>query len=55
VTAQATMAVLAGPLGGLSNVVGYLALLGVPSALLFGYFIEETRGLSLEVAAKEDL
>ena len=55
VTAQATMAVLAGPLGGLSNVVGYLALLGVPSALLFGFFIEETRGLSLEVAAKEDL
>jgi len=53
VAAQAAIAMLAQPFGGLSNVVGYLALLGVPSAILFGLFIEETRGLSLEVAARE--
>ncbi len=54
VAGQALMAVLASPLGGLSNVVGYLALLGVPGALLFGWLIDETRGLALEVAAHED-
>ena len=53
VGAQAAIAILAHPLGGLSNVVGYLALLSVPSAVIFGLFIDETRGLSLEVAAKE--
>ena len=40
--------------GGLSVVVGYLALLTIPSAVIFGMCIEETRGLSLEVAARED-
>jgi hypothetical protein len=45
---------LAQSFGGLSNIVGYLALLGIPSAILFGLFIEETRGLSLEVAAREN-
>jgi MFS family permease len=53
VASQAAIAALAGPLGGLSIVVGYLGLLAVPSAIVFGLFIEETRGLSLEVAAKE--
>jgi MFS family permease len=53
VSAQTIIAVLADPLGGLSNVVGYLACLATPSALLFGLFIEETRGLALEVAARE--
>lgn len=53
VFAQAAIALLTVPLGGLSTVVGYLALLGIPSAIIFGIFIEETRGLSLEVAAKE--
>ena len=54
VTTQASIAVLAQPLGGLSVVVGYLSLLAVPSAVVFGTFMEETRGLSLEVAALED-
>jgi hypothetical protein len=55
VTAQATIALLAEPLGGLSVVVGYLGLLTIPSAIIFGCFIDETRGLSLEAAAGEDL
>jgi len=48
------IAALIGPLGGLTKVVRYLALLGIPSAVIFGTFIVETRGLPLEVAAKED-
>lgn len=50
-----TVALLAGPLGGLSVVVGYLALLGLPSAALFAMFIDETRGLTLEAASGEAL
>jgi MFS family permease len=53
VVAHAAIALLTVPLGGLSTVVGYLALLSMPSAIIFGLFIEETRGLSLEVAARE--
>jgi MFS family permease len=52
--AQVMIAALIGPLGGLTKVIRYLALLGIPSALIFGAFIDETRGLPLEVAAKED-
>jgi MFS family permease len=52
--AQSAIALLANPLGGLSNVVGYLAMLAAPSAIIFGLFIEETRGLSLERAAREE-
>ncbi|HZO82754.1 MAG TPA: MFS transporter [Candidatus Binataceae bacterium] len=51
--AQVLIAALIAPLGGLTRVVGYFALLGFPSAALFGLFIDETRGLPLEVAAKE--
>ena len=54
VTAQGAIAFLAQRSGGLSVVVGYLALLTIPSAVIFGMCIEETRGLSLEVAARED-
>lgn len=50
-----TVALLAGPMGGLSIVVGYLALLGLPSAALFAMFIDETRGLTLEAASEEAL
>ncbi len=53
VSAQSAIAALAEPFGGLSNVVGYLAILALPSAAIFGLFIEETRGLALEVAARE--
>ena len=51
--AQTAIAALIGPLGGLTVVVRYFALLGIPSAVLFGLFIDETRGLSLEVAGLE--
>lgn len=51
VISHTTVALLAGPLGGLSVVVGYLALLGLPSAALFAMFIDETRGLTLEAAS----
>jgi len=53
VSSQAVIAILAERLGGLSVVVGYLGLLTIPSAVIFGLCIEETRGLSLEVSAKE--
>jgi len=51
---QILIAALIGPLGGLTKVVRYFALLGIPSAVIFDLFIDETRGLSLEVAARED-
>jgi len=52
--AEGTIAILTRRLGQASIVVGWLALLAVPSAILFGMLIDETRGLSLEVAANED-
>ncbi|HKM99192.1 MAG TPA: MFS transporter [Candidatus Binataceae bacterium] len=54
ILAQSMIAALIRPLGGLTNVIGYFALLGIPSALIFRFFIDETRGLPLKVAAKED-
>jgi len=42
--AQTAIAVLAKPLGGLSNVVGWISLLGIPSAIIWAVFIDETRG-----------
>jgi AAHS family benzoate transporter-like MFS transporter len=51
--AQMAIAALIGPLGGLTVVVRYFALLGFPSAIIFGLFIDETRGEPLEVAALE--
>jgi hypothetical protein len=47
------IATLIGPLGGLTNVIRYFALLGIPSAVLFGVFIDETRGVPLDIAAME--
>jgi hypothetical protein len=40
--------------GGLSIVVGVLSIVGIPAAILFGITIDETRGLSLEMAGKEE-
>lgn len=51
--AQVAIAGLIGPLGGLENVIRCFAMLGIPSAILFGAFIEETRGLPLAVVSKE--
>jgi MFS family permease len=53
-TAESTISILAKPFGGLSRVVGWLGLLAVPGAILFGFAIDETRGLSLEDAANEE-
>lgn len=50
---QSLIAMLAGPMGGLSNVVGYLSLLIIPSLVILALMIPETRGLSLEAAAQE--
>ena len=52
--AQVLIAALIGPLGGLASVIRYMALLGIPSAAVFGLFIDETRGLTLERSALED-
>ncbi len=52
--AQVLIAALIGPLGGLAKVIRYFALLGIPSAIIFGLFIDETRGLTLEQAALEE-
>ncbi|HUY28808.1 MAG TPA: MFS transporter [Candidatus Binataceae bacterium] len=52
--AEATISILARTMGGISGVTGWLSLLGVPAAILFGIVIDETRGLSLEDSAKED-
>ncbi|HEV2171616.1 MAG TPA: MFS transporter [Candidatus Binatus sp.] len=51
--AQVLIAALIGPFGGLARVIRFLALLGIPSAIIFGLFIDETRGLTLEQAALE--
>jgi predicted MFS family arabinose efflux permease len=53
--AHSSVALLAAPLGGLSVVVGYLALFGLPGALLYAIFIDETRGMTLEAASREIL
>jgi hypothetical protein len=53
--AHSSVALLAGPLSGLSVVVGYLALFGLPGALLYAIFIDETRGMTLEAASRETL
>lgn len=52
--AQIMIAALIHPLGGLTNVIRYFALLGFPSAALFGAFIDETRGVPLEIASREE-
>jgi hypothetical protein len=41
-------------MGGLSIVVGALSIVGIPAAILFGLMIDETRGMSLEMAGKEE-
>jgi MFS family permease len=54
VMSNAAVAVLANTMGGLSIVVGALSFVGIPAAVLFGLMIDETRGLSLEMAGKEE-
>jgi MFS transporter, SP family, major inositol transporter len=52
-SAEATIATFASAAGGISVMTGWLSLLGIPGAILFGMIIDETRGLSLDAAAKE--
>jgi len=52
-SAEATIATLSSATGGISVITGWLSLLGIPGAILFGMIIDETRGLSLETAARE--
>ena len=52
-SAEATIATFAAATGGISVMTGWLSLLGIPGAILFGMIIDETRGLPLEAAAKE--
>jgi MFS family permease len=54
VISNAAVAVLANKMGGLSIVVGALSIVGIPAAILFGIMIDETRGMSLEMAGKEE-
>ncbi len=54
VISNAAVAVLANAMGGMSIVVGALSIVGIPAAILFGLMIDETRGMSLEMAAKEE-
>lgn len=54
VISNAAVALLAKEMGGMSIVVGALSIVGIPAAILFGLMIDETRGLSLEMSAKEE-
>lgn len=53
VAAQVAIAILAKRMGGLSNVVGWISLLTIPTVIIWWLFIDETRGLSLEAASGE--
>jgi MFS family permease len=48
VAGQSIIASLAPRLGGVSNVIGYLGLLAIGVSILFGFLIDESRGLTLE-------
>lgn len=54
VISNAAVAMLANAMGGLSIVVGALSIIGIPAAILFGLMIDETRGMTLEMASKEE-
>jgi len=54
VISNAAVALLAHAMGGMSIVVGALSIVGIPAAIAFGLLIDETRGLSLEMAGKEE-
>jgi MFS family permease len=54
VTGQSIVAALAPRLGGVSNVVGYLGLLAIGVSILYGYLIDESRGLALEEIVNDE-
>lgn len=45
---KSIIASLAPRLGGVSNVIGYLGLLAIGVSILFGFLIDESRGMTLE-------
>jgi MFS family permease len=47
------VAALVGPLGGVARAIALLSLTGVLSLVVFGFGVDETRGLSLDEAANE--
>ena len=51
--AESTIAHFASAAGGISVLTGWISLLGIPGAILFGLAIDETRGLSLDAASRE--
>lgn len=51
--AHLLVAVLLGPLGSVAHAVALVSMLGPVSLVVFGFFIEETRGLSLEASSLE--
>lgn len=53
VAGQSIVAALAPRLGGVSNVVGYLGLLAIGVSILYGFLIDESRGLALEEISAE--
>lgn len=53
IIAQAGISALIGPLGGLTVVIRYFAMLGLPCTVIYLLFLDETRGLPLDVASLE--
>ncbi len=54
IISNAAVAMLANAMGGMLIVVGALSFVGIPAAILFDLMIDETRGMSLEMASRED-
>jgi MFS family permease len=54
IASNAVAGAIAPMTGGLPNAIGFTVLAGVPAAILFAFLIDETRGLPLEVAAREE-
>lgn len=53
IIAQAGIAALIGPLGSLTVVIRYFAAMGLPCTVIYLLFLDETRGLPLDVASLE--
>lgn len=51
--AEGTIAALAKRAGGIAEITGWLGLLGLLSAVLYGIALDESRGLPLETAGRE--
>jgi MFS family permease len=54
VISNAGAAMLSHATGSLTSAISYIVLAGVPAVIVFAIMIDETRGMSLEAAAKEE-